>query len=211
MIEYENLGKLNKPFFEEYEKAFKETLESGWYILGNKVQGFEKEFATYCNTKHCIGVANGLDALILALRAFDFPKGSEVIVPSNTYIATILSIVQNGLIPVLVEPDITTYNIDPKKIEEKITSKTTAIMVVHLYGKLCEMDAINVIAKKHNLKVVEDCAQAHGATYKNIKAGNWGEVVLPRTATNWLYPSKHCEIMVLKQNITTKWLATIPA
>lgn len=175
MIEYENLAKLNKPFFEEYEKAFKETLESGWYILGNRVQAFEKEFAAYCETKHCIGLANGLDALILALKAFNFEKGAEVIVPSNTYIATILSIVQNGLTPVLVEPDITTYNIDSKKIEEKITSKTRAIMVVHLYGKMCEMDVVNTIAKKHNLKVIEDCAQAHGAKYKNKKAGNWGD------------------------------------
>jgi len=174
MIEYENLGKLNAPFFDAFEKAFKETLESGWYILGNKVQSFENEFATYCNTKHCIGLANGLDALILALRAFDFEKGDEVIVPSNTYIATILSIIHNGLKPVLVEPDITTYNIDPLKIEEKITSKTKAIMVVHLYGKICEMDAIMAIAKKHKLKVIEDCAQAHGASYKNTKAGNWG-------------------------------------
>ena len=175
MIEYENLGKLNKPFFEEYEHAFKQTLESGWYILGNKVQTFEKEFATYCGVKHCIGLANGLDALILALRTFDFPENSEVIVPSNTYIATILSIVHNKLKPVLVEPDIATYNIDPEKIEEKITSKTKAIMVVHLYGKMCEMDKINAIAKKYNLKVIEDCAQAHGATYKNKKAGSWGD------------------------------------
>lgn len=175
MIEYENLGKVNKPFFEEYEKAFKEILESGWYILGNKVQTFENEFSSYCNSKHCVGVANGLDALILALRAFDFEKGTEVIVPSNTYIATIISIIHNGLVPVLVEPDISTYNIDPLKIEEKITSKTRAIMVVHLYGKMCEMDTINTLAKKHNLKVIEDCAQAHGASYKNVKAGNWGD------------------------------------
>ena len=176
MIEYENLAKLNKPFFEEYKKAFSETLESGWFILGKKVQTFEKEFAGYCETKHCIGLANGLDALILALRAFNFEKGSEVIVPSNTYIATILSIIHNDLTPVLVEPDISTYNIDPKKIEEKISSKTRAIMVVHLYGKVCEMDSINAIAEKHDLKVIEDCAQAHGAKYKNIKAGNWGHL-----------------------------------
>ena len=176
MIEYENLGKLNQPFFKEFEHAFKETLESGWYILGKKVQAFENEFADYCGTKHCIGVANGLDALILALRAFNFEKGSEVIVPSNTYIATILSIVHNGLVPVLVEPDIATYNIDAKKIEEKITSQTCAIMVVHLYGKVCEMDAIDAIAKKHNLKVIEDCAQAHGAKYKNTRAGNFGDI-----------------------------------
>lgn len=175
MIEYENLAKLNKPFFEEYELAFRQTLESGWYILGNKVQTFEKEFALYCETKHCIGLANGLDALILALKAFNFEKDSEVIVPSNTYIATILSIVHNGLKPVLVEPDINTYNIDPQKIEEQISPKTRAIIVVHLYGKMCEMDVINAIAKKYNLKVIEDCAQAHGAAYKNKKAGNWGD------------------------------------
>jgi dTDP-4-amino-4,6-dideoxygalactose transaminase len=175
MIEYENLYKVNKPFFEEYKQAFRQTLESGWYILGNNVQAFEKEFSGYCNTSQCVGVANGLDALILALRAFNFEKGTEVIVPSNTYIATILSIVHNGLKPVLVEPDMATYNIDPKKIEEKITLKTRAIIVVHLYGKMCEMDTIVDIAKKHNLKVIEDCAQAHGATYKMVKAGNFGD------------------------------------
>lgn len=175
MIEYENLGKLNKPFFDEYEKAFRQTLEGGWYILGKKVEAFEKEFAGYCGSQYCIGLANGLDALILALRALDLEKGSEVIVPSNTYIATILSIVHNGLSPVLVEPDIHTYNIDPKKIEEKIGPRTKAIMVVHLYGKMCEMDTINAIAKKHGLKVIEDCAQAHGAAYKNTKAGNYGD------------------------------------
>jgi dTDP-4-amino-4,6-dideoxygalactose transaminase len=176
MIEYENLGKLNKPFFEEYETAFKETLESGWYILGKKVKAFENEFASYCGTTHCIGLANGLDALILSLKAFNFEKGSEVIVPSNTYIATILSIVHNGLVPVLAEPDLATYNIDPAEIEKKISSKTVAIMVVHLYGKVCEMDKIMNIAQKHKLKVIEDCAQAHGATFKNIKAGNFGDV-----------------------------------
>jgi dTDP-4-amino-4,6-dideoxygalactose transaminase len=176
MIEYENLGKLNKPFFEAFEKSFKETLEGGWYILGNKAQSFENEFATYCGNNHCVGVANGLDALILALKALNVKKGDEVIVPSNTYIATILSILHNDLVPVMVEPDIRTYNIDPKKIEERITSKTVAIMVVHLYGKMSEMDSINAIAKKHGLKVIEDCAQAHGAKFKNKKAGNWGDI-----------------------------------
>ena len=117
-----------------------------------------------------------MDALILALRVLNFEKGGEVIVPSNTYIATILSIVHNGLQPVLVEPDIATYNIDPRRIEEKITNKTKAILVVHLYGKVCQMDAIMDIAKKHDLKVIEDCAQAHGAKYKNIKAGNFGDI-----------------------------------
>lgn len=176
MIEYENLKKANQIFFEDYKKVFNETLESGWYILGDKVKAFEKEFATYCQAKHCFGVANGLDALILSICAFDFEKGSEIIVPSNTYIASILSVLHNGLKPVLVEPDIYTYNIDPKKIEEKITAKTKAILVVHLYGKMCEMDSIMNIARKHNLKVIEDCAQSHGAKYKNTKAGNFGDI-----------------------------------
>ncbi len=175
MIEYENLAKLNQPFFEEYEQAFKDTLQSGWYILGDKVKKFEMDFATYCGAKHCVGVANGLDALQLALCAFNFEKGSEVIVPSNTYIATILAIVQNGLQPVLVEPNIETYNIDATKIEEKITSKTKAILPVHLYGKVCEMNSILNIAKKYNLKVIEDCAQAHGAKFKNSTVGNFGD------------------------------------
>ncbi len=198
MIEYENLGKLNKSFFEKYESAFKQTLESGWYILGNKVQSFENEFSTYCNTKHCVGLANGLDALILSLRTFNFEKNSEVIVPSNTYIATILSIVHNGLVPILVEPDIATYNIDPRKIEEKINQKTRAIMVVHLYGKMCDMDSINDIAKKHNLNVIEDCAQAHGASYKNKKAGNWGDI-----GAFSFYPTKNLGALADAGAITT--------
>lgn len=123
MIEYENLNNLNKSFEEEYKAAFNEVLKSGWYILGNKVKEFEKQFAAYCNTNHCVGVANGLDALNLSLRAFNFNNGDEVIVPSNTYIATILSIVDNGLQPILVEPDIATYNINPKLIEQAITPK----------------------------------------------------------------------------------------
>ena len=150
MIEYENLHNLNKSLFDEYRTAFNEVFESGWYILGNKVKEFEKQFAVYCNTKHCVGVANGLDALNLSLRAFQFNKGDEVIVPSNTYIATILAIIESGMQPVLVEPDLASYNIDPKLIEQAITPKTKAIMVVHLYGKVCEMDKILTIAKKHN-------------------------------------------------------------
>lgn len=174
MIEYESLGRLNKSFEEEYLQCFKDLLASGWYILGKQVTTFEEEFAQYCGTKHCIGVASGLDALMLALRSFDFPAGSEVLVPSNTYIATILSILQCGLKPVLVEPDIRTYNIDPHKIEEKITKKTKAIMVVHLYGKACDMDPIMQIANKYELPVIEDCAQAHGAMYKGQKVGTFG-------------------------------------
>lgn len=174
MIEYESLGRLNKSFEEEYLQCFKDLLASGWYILGKQVTTFEEEFAQYCGTKYCIGVASGLDALMLALRSFDFPAGSEVLVPSNTYIATILSILQCGLKPVLVEPDIRTYNIDPLKIEEKITCNTKAIMVVHLYGKACDMDPIMQIANKYELPVIEDCAQAHGAMYKGQKVGTFG-------------------------------------
>ena len=166
MIEYENLNNLNQSLFNEYKVAFNEVLESGWYVLGTKVKEFEKQFASYCSATHCVGVANGLDALNLSLRAFSFEKGSEVLVPSNTYIATILSIVENGLQPILVEPNIDTYNIDPTLLEQAITPKTRAIMVVHLYGKVCDMDPILAIAKKHGLKVIEDCAQSHGAKYK---------------------------------------------
>jgi len=175
MIEYENLGKFNAPFFDEYRKVFNETLESGWYVLGKKVSGFEEEFAKYCGAGHFIGVASGLDALILSLHAFGFEPGSEIIVPSNTYIATIISILQNGLKPVLVEPDIRTYNIDPALIEEKITPATRAILVVHLYGKSCEMGPISDIAKKRGLKIIEDCAQSHGAKYKGRITGTFGE------------------------------------
>jgi dTDP-4-amino-4,6-dideoxygalactose transaminase len=174
MIEYEYLGKVNKPFESEYKEKVKDFLDSGWYILGKQVETFENAFASYCGAKYCAGVASGLDALMLALRIFDFPPQSEVIVPSNTYIATILSILQCGLKPVLVEPDITTYNIDPQKIEEKISSQTRAIMVVHLYGKACNMEEIMRIANAYNLPVIEDCAQAHGAKYKNKTVGTFG-------------------------------------
>jgi dTDP-4-amino-4,6-dideoxygalactose transaminase len=186
MIEYENLNNLNKSLFDEYRAAFNEVLESGWYILGNKVKAFEKQFASYCSTSHCVGVANGLDALNLSLRAFNFERGSEVLVPSNTYIATILSIVDNGLQPILVEPNINTYNIDPDLLEQAITPKTKAIMVVHLYGKVCDMDPILAIAKKYNLKVIEDCAQSHGAKYKGKLSGSFGDY-----AAHSFYPTKN--------------------
>ena len=175
MIDYENLGKLNAPFFEAYEQSFSDTLRGGWYVLGQNVQNFEFQFASYTGAKHCVGLASGLDALILGLRAFDFDPGSEVIVPSNTYIATILAIMQVGLTPVLVEPDIHTYNINTSKIEEKITSKTKAIMVVHLYGKSCEMDRVQAICKQYELRLLEDCAQAHGATFKGQQVGTFGD------------------------------------
>jgi dTDP-4-amino-4,6-dideoxygalactose transaminase len=175
MIEYENLRLANEPFFNELNQAFSVTLESGWYILGGQVKQFETDFAAYCGTANCTGVANGLDALILALRAFHFQPGDEILVPSNTYIATILAVLHNGLVPVPVEPDLRTYNMDPAKIEARITSRTKAILPVHLYGKLCDMTAIPAIAKKHQLKVVEDCAQSHGAHFNGKKAGSWGD------------------------------------
>jgi dTDP-4-amino-4,6-dideoxygalactose transaminase len=175
MIEYENLKKVNAPFLEAFSKKFREVTESGWFILGEEVKKFESDFAAYCGSKFCIGVANGLDALTISLQAFSFPKGSEVIVPSNTYIATILSILNSGLKPVLVEPSIGSYNIDPLLIEQNVTRNTVAIMVVHLYGKCCEMDMITDIARSADLKIIEDCAQAHGASYKGKKVGTFGD------------------------------------
>ncbi len=175
MIEYESLKLVNRPFFEDFRRSFNNTIESGRYILGQNVMDFEKEFAHYNNSKYCTGVASGLDALTLSLDAFCFEPGCEVLVPSNTYIATILSILHNNLKPVLVEPDIRTYNIDPSGIEEKITGKTRAVIVVHLYGKSCNMDPIIDIAAKYNLKVIEDCAQSHGAKYKGRNTGTFGD------------------------------------
>ncbi|MCL6525019.1 MAG: DegT/DnrJ/EryC1/StrS family aminotransferase [Thermoflavifilum sp.] len=175
MIPYENLKLVNKPYFDELYKAFAEVLESGWYILGEQVKKFEQAFANYLQTSYCVGVANGLEALTLSLRAFDFKPGTEVIVPANTYIASILAIVHAGLTPVLVEPDIRTYNIDPDLIESAITPKTGAVMVVHLYGKCCEMDRIKKICQQKNLKLIEDCAQSHGAQFKHQYAGTFGE------------------------------------
>jgi dTDP-4-amino-4,6-dideoxygalactose transaminase len=175
VIEYENLHLLNKPFFKAYREQFDKVLESGWYILGNEVSEFEKEFASYLGIKHCVGLANGLDALIVALRSFAFKPGSEVIVPSNTYIATILSIMNCGLKPVMVEPDIQTYNIDPGKLEVAITPRTVAIMVVHLYGKCCKMDDITRICRERGLRLIEDCAQSHGATFKQQQTGTFGD------------------------------------
>lgn len=186
MIHYENLQKVNEPFMQDLKKIAIQTIEKGWYVLGEQVTKFEKEFATFTNTKHCVGVANGLDAITLSLLALDLPKNSEVIVPANTYIASILAILHAGLKPVLVEPNIESYNIDPKSIEDKITKKTAAILVVHLYGKVCDMDPILKIKEKNNLKLVEDCAQAHGATYKGRNAGTFGDA-----AAFSFYPTKN--------------------
>lgn len=160
---------------DELQQAFTRVLSRSWYIGGPEDAAFEKAFAEYCGTKYCIGVGNGLDALMLTLKAKGIGEGDEVIVPSNTYIATALAVTYTGATPVFVEPDIQTFNIDPKRIEEKISSNTKAIMPVHLYGQACEMDPIIVIARKHNLYVIEDCAQAHGATYKGRKVGTFGD------------------------------------
>lgn len=177
-IPFLNLQSINMKHCHELEHAFDTVLQSGWYILGQECSKFEKEFAAYCGAKHCIGVANGLDALILILRAYKemgkLRDGDEVIVPANTYIASILAISQNNLTPVLVEPDIDTYLINPKEIEKHITPKTKAIMVVHLYGQTCDMDKILKIAHKYNLTVIEDSAQSHGAYYKDKRCGNLG-------------------------------------
>lgn len=179
MIPFLDLKGINAQYRTELIEACTKVIDSGWYVQGKECQEFEKEFAAYCGTKHAIGVANGLDALILIFRAYKelgiMKDGNEVIVPSNTYIASILAISENNLVPVLVEPDINTYLLDPSKIEEKITSKTKAILPVHLYGQTCEMDKISAIAKKHNLKVIEDSAQSHGAYYKDKRAGNLGD------------------------------------
>jgi dTDP-4-amino-4,6-dideoxygalactose transaminase len=176
IIPYENLNLLNKKFEQEFKDKFNNFLEKGWYILGDEVKQFEENFANFCNSPYCVTVANGLDALEMGLQVFNFPTKSEIIVPSNTYIATILAIINAGHIPILVEPKLETYNIDEKKIEEKITSKTKAIMVVHLYGQLANMDAITKIATKHNLEIIEDCAQAHGAKFNNKIAGTFGKI-----------------------------------
>lgn len=161
-------------------------MESGWYILGSEVSSFESEFANYCGTKYCVGVGNGLEALFLVLKAWDIGFSDEVIVPANTYIASWLPITHTSAKLVPVEPDIDTYNIDPHKIEEKITEKTRAILPVHLYGQTANMDEINKIGRKHGLKVLEDAAQAHGATYKNKKAGSLGDA-----AAFSFYPTKN--------------------
>ncbi len=159
----------------ELREAFDRVFTRSWYIEGMEDTAFEEAFAEYCNTDYCVGVGNGFDALMLALRALEVGEGDEVIVPSNTYIATALAVTYVGAKPVFVEPDIRTFNINPNKIGKKITNKTKAIIPVHLYGQACDMDPIIEIAKKYKLYVVEDCAQAHGATYKGKKIGSFGD------------------------------------
>lgn len=179
MINFLDLKLINSQYQQELKDACARVIDSGWYIMGNELSSFETEFAGYCGTKHAIGVANGLDALIVTLRAWKelgkLQAGDEVIVQANTYIASILAITENDLVPVLVEPNPSTYNLDSVKVEAAITSKTKVILPVHLYGQLSSMQEIMGIAKQHNLLVLEDCAQAHGAEINGQRAGNWGD------------------------------------
>ncbi len=176
MIKFLDLNKINQPYENAFQNKLRSVIDSGWYILGDEVKLFEKNFAAYCDAKHCIGVGNGFDALTLIYKAYiqlgKMQKGDEVIVPSNTYIATILAIIQAELVPVLVEPKLETYTINPNLITDKITTKTRSILVVNLYGQLAELDSINEIANKNNLIVVEDSAQSHGAISNNSKSKN---------------------------------------
>jgi dTDP-4-amino-4,6-dideoxygalactose transaminase len=178
MVKFLDLKAINTQYRDELVAASTRVIDSGWYIAGKELENFEKNFAEYCGSKHCIGVANGLDALTLTLRAWielgKLKEGDEVIVPANTYIASILAITENNLVPVLVEPDINTYNISPELITAAITDKTKVIMAVHLYGHLADMPSIMKTAAEHDLLVLEDSAQAHGAIIDGVKAGNWG-------------------------------------
>ena len=178
-MKFLDLKAVNAQYRSELIEACTNVIDSGWYIQGPQVEAFEREFADYCGTKHCIGVANGLDALTLTIRAWlelgKLKEGDEVIVPANTYIASILAITENRLTPVLVEADVQSYNLNPNLIEQAITSKTKMILPVHLYGQLADMLAIMDIAKRHNLLVLEDSAQAHGVSINGKKSGNWGD------------------------------------
>jgi dTDP-4-amino-4,6-dideoxygalactose transaminase len=179
VIPFLDLKAINSEYRAELVDAATRVIDSGWYIQGAEVKAFEQEFAAYCGTQHCIGVANGLDALILTLRAWrelgKLKEGDEVIVPANTYIASILAITENRLVPVLVEPDERSYNLCPVKTAAAVTQKTRVILAVHLYGQLAPMPEIIALAKAHNLLVLEDSAQAHGAIMNGKKAGSWGD------------------------------------
>lgn len=174
-VEFNLLDRQYEKYQDEYNEAAIRVLKSGWYILGNEVKAFEEEYANWEGAKYCVGVNSGLDALILAFRALDIKKGDEVIVPANTYIASVMGITINGATPVFVEPD-EYYNIDVTKIETAITKNTKAILVVHLYGQIADMLKIIQIAGKHKLSVIEDCAQAHGANLNGQKAGTFGNI-----------------------------------
>ncbi len=175
-VPFLDLKKINGRYQREFSQALDKAITSGWFIMGEELSAFEKEFAAYCQTGHCIGVANGLDALFISLKMLGIGKGDEVIVPSNTYIATWLAVNMTGATPVPVEPRADTYNINPELVEQKITKHTKAIMPVHLYGQACEMEAIMKIAKAHNLYVVEDNAQSQGATWGGKVTGSFGDI-----------------------------------
>ena len=175
MIKFLDLHKVNERFRSEIDAAAKRVLDSGWYLLGKEVEKFEADFAAYCGTKHCIGVANGLDALNLIIKAYGFGPGDEIIVPANTYIATILAVSENGATPVLVEPKWETRLIDEDLIESAITPRTKAIMVVHLYGRVMNMSKVWGLARKYDLKIIEDSAQSHGAMFEDRRCGNLGD------------------------------------
>ena len=191
MIKFLDLQQINAPYEAAFEAKLKLVSAKGWYILGDEVKAFEADFSNYCGTKHCIGVGNGLDALVLIFRAYielgQLNKGDEVIVPANTYIASILAILQADLVPVLVEPDVDTFNISPDLIIANLSPKTKAVLAVHLYGQLANMESINRIAKQHGLLIIEDAAQAHGAiNTQGFKAGN-----LSDAAGFSFYPGKN--------------------
>ncbi|MCC9019084.1 DegT/DnrJ/EryC1/StrS family aminotransferase [Flavobacterium lipolyticum] len=191
MISFLDLKKINKPYETAFQEKLKTVLESGWYILGKEVETFETAFAKYCKTDYCIGTGNGLDALTLIFKGYialgKLQKGDEVIVPAHTYIASILAVLQADLVPILVEPRLKTYNINPDLIEEKITQKTKAILAVHLYGQLAEMDQINEIANQNNLLIVEDAAQSHGAIKNQQSTIN----ILSSASAYSFYPGKN--------------------
>ena len=178
-IDFLNLKRINKQYRAELLEACEKVVDSGWYIMGNELDKFERSFAEYCGTKYCIGVANGLDALTLTLRAWKelgyLKEGDEVLVPANTYIASILAITENKLCPVLVEPNPESFNINPSEVRKKITAKSRVILPVHLYGQISQMDELTSIAKEYGLLILEDCAQAHGARLKGKLAGKWGD------------------------------------
>jgi len=193
-----NFEPMHKMIRTEMLQSFQDTYDGNWFVMGKRLEAFEKEYAAFSGTKHAIGVSNGLDALHLALKALDVAKGDEVIVPSNTYIATALAASYVGATPIFAEPDAKTYNIDPANIEKAITPRTKAIMPVHLYGQACDMDAIMAIAKKHNLVVVEDNAQAHGAAFNGKITGSFGHA----NGTSF-YPGKNLGALGDAGGVTT--------
>jgi dTDP-4-amino-4,6-dideoxygalactose transaminase len=202
MIKFLDIQKINLQYEAELTESYIRVLNSGWFLLGTELKSFEENYAAYCGARYGIGVANGLDALTLIIRGYKelgvFHDGDEIIVPSNTYIASILAISQNNMVPVLVEPSITTYNIDEALITQHISSRTKAIMAVHLYGQLCNMSKINEIAAKYSLKVIEDCAQAHGAGLDTVRAGALGDV-----GGHSFYPGKNLGALADGGAVTT--------